>query len=53
MKLIRFRFRIATASSQGNIIEYINNGEKVKDAEGIRKAVEEALRIAFPEEDRP
>ena len=49
MRLIRFSFRIATASGQGNVIEYSNDGEKVKDAEGIRRAVEEALRIAFPE----
>ena len=49
MQLIRFSIRIATASQLGNCIEYSNNGEKIKDAAGIRKAVEEAIKIAFPE----
>jgi hypothetical protein len=49
MRLIRFRFNIATATKNGNCIEYSNDGEKVKNPEDIRRVIEEAIKIAFPE----
>lgn len=49
MKLVRFSIRIATTSEAGNCIEYANNGERIKDKAGIRRAVDEMLKIAFPE----
>lgn len=49
MKLIRFGFHIATVSNLGNCIEYKNDGEKIKTPDDIRRAVEEAIKIAFPE----
>lgn len=50
MKLLRFGFRIATATQNGDCIEYSHNGEKVKSPEDIRRVVEEAIKIAFPED---
>lgn len=49
MKLIRFALSFATISAHGNTIEYRNDGEKVKSPEDIRRVIEEAIKIAFPE----
>ena len=49
MQLVRFNISITTASKGGNVIDYRNDGEKVKNPEDIRRVVEELIKIAFPD----
>ena len=49
MKLVRFHLTLSTVSESGNVIEYGNDGEKVKTPADIRRVVEEVIKIAFPE----
>jgi hypothetical protein len=49
MKLVRFHLNFSTVSEKGNCIEYSNYGEKVKTPDDIRRVIEEAIKIAFPE----
>ncbi len=49
MQIVRFSIRVATTTAKGNLIEYSNDGEKVKNPEDIRRVVEELIKIAFPD----
>ena len=53
MDIIRFNLRIATATKNGNCIEYSHGGERcrLKTPDDIRAIVEEMIKIAFPPEE--
>lgn len=53
MKIVRFRLLIATATKNGNCIEYSHDGERkrLETPDDIRAIVEEMIKIAFPPEE--